>query len=68
MLVQMERLGGENVGSGLLKKLFVERLPSSVQNNIGATPYDDLTELAQRADRVHLESSYSESSAADVSV
>ena len=69
MLIHMQRLGGNNVGTGLLKKLFLERLPPIVRNIIVATPRDSLTELAQRADRVFVESSHSDSSsAADTSV
>ena len=65
---RMQRLVGNNVGTGLLKKLFLERLPPIVQNIIVATPCDNLTELAQCADRVYLESSRCDSSAADTSV
>ena len=69
MLIHMQRLGGNNVGTGLLKKLFLERLPPNVRNIIVATPCDSFTELAQRADRVFVESSrLDRSSAADTSV
>ena len=51
-----------------LKKLFLERLSPIVRNIIVATPCDNLTQLAQRADKVYLESSRSDSSAADTCV
>ena len=57
MLINMQRLGGNNVDTGLLKKLFLERLPPIVRNIIVAIPCDSLTELAQRANRVFVESS-----------
>ena len=54
MLIHMQRLGGNNVGTGLLTKLFLERLPPIVRNIIVTTPCDCLTELAQRANRVFI--------------
>ena len=68
MLSHMQRLGGNNVGTGLLTKSFLERLPPIARNIIVATPCDNLTELAQHANRVYMESSRSDSSAADTSV
>ena len=55
LLAEMRKLLGTEGSPVLLKKLFMDRLPSSVRRVLVAGPIDNLDDLARRADRVFAE-------------
>ena len=55
LLAEMRKLLGTEGSPVLLKKLFMDRLPSSVRRVLVAGPIDNLDDVARRADRVFAE-------------
>ena len=52
LLAEMRKLLGAKGSPDLLKKLFMNRLPSNVRRVLGAGPVDNLVDVARRVDRV----------------